>query len=112
MEIIKSLNASVIIKKYTIQDFRVFKTGFFIKIESELLNNTRLFIKEFSDEFDRKYSYHWQKVNGDLIIRWDNSPHHKEVITFPHHKHEGEKIMPNYDITIDDILNYIPNHRL
>lgn len=107
MEIIKSLDASGIIRKYTIQDFRIFKTGFFIKIEAELSDDTRLFIKEYSDEFDRKYSFHWQKANGDFIIRWDNSPHHKEIITYPHHKHERDKILPNYDITIDDVLKYI-----
>ena len=36
-----------------------------------------------------KYSHHWQDVNGQLIKRWDNAPHHPEIDTFPYHLHEG-----------------------
>ncbi len=34
-----------------------------------------------------KYSYHYQDLNGDLIFRYDMAPHHREIKTFPHHKH-------------------------
>lgn len=34
-----------------------------------------------------KYSYHYQDRNGDLIFRYDTAPHHREIETFPHHKH-------------------------
>ena len=34
-----------------------------------------------------KYSYHYQDCSGALIFRYDMAPHHKEVDTFPHHKH-------------------------
>lgn len=33
------------------------------------------------------YSYHWQDALGQLVKRWDNVPHHREVATFPHHLH-------------------------
>ena len=32
-----------------------------------------------------KYKYQWQFETGDLITRWDNVPHHREIATFPHH---------------------------
>jgi hypothetical protein len=36
-----------------------------------------------------KYRHHWQDADGNLIRRWDNAPHHKDIATFPHHLHDG-----------------------
>jgi len=33
------------------------------------------------------YAYHYQKSDGILIFRYDNTAHHKTVSTFPIHKH-------------------------
>ncbi len=33
------------------------------------------------------YAYHYQKANGELIFRYDNTAHHRTVSTFPIHKH-------------------------
>jgi len=44
-------------------------------------------INEPSYSYDYNYSYHWQNKNGKMIIRWDNDPHHKNLKTYPHHKH-------------------------
>jgi len=33
------------------------------------------------------YRIHWQTADGRLKRRWDNAPHHAEVLTFPHHVH-------------------------
>jgi hypothetical protein len=63
-----------------------------------------LFIKEYLDDFERNYSYHWQRQNGELIARWDNSPHHKHLITFPHQCHINEKVIESYDISYQEIL--------
>lgn len=38
-----------------------------------------------------KYSFHWQRPNGDLIRRWDNAPHHRQLATAPNHLHEGSE---------------------
>ncbi len=35
------------------------------------------------------YSYHWTDAQGDLIRRWDNTPHFPDLPRFPHHVHEG-----------------------
>lgn len=38
-----------------------------------------------------KYRYHYMSQDNKMIFRYDNAPHHKEITTFPHHKHfEGE----------------------
>lgn len=39
-----------------------------------------------------KYSFHWQRPDGSLIRRWDNAPHHPEIVSFPHHVHEGDEL--------------------
>lgn len=33
------------------------------------------------------YAYHYQKADGELIFRYDNTAHHKSISTFPIHKH-------------------------
>lgn len=40
-----------------------------------------------------KYRFYWQNESGKLIKRWDNAPHHPEIITFPDHLHDVWKIM-------------------
>lgn len=62
---------------------------------------------EYFDQHERNYSYHWQDKTGKLLVRWDNSPHHKNIPTFPHHKHTGENIEPSFEITLPDILKVI-----
>ncbi|MGR3318484.1 MAG: toxin-antitoxin system TumE family protein [Candidatus Anammoxibacter sp.] len=53
------------------------------------------------------YSYHWQEPNKKLLIRWDNSPHHKHIETFPHHIHYGNNVLPSYQISFEEILKVI-----
>jgi hypothetical protein len=35
------------------------------------------------------YSYHWADTDGNLIRRWDNTPHFPDLPGFPHHVHDG-----------------------
>jgi Family of unknown function (DUF6516) len=37
------------------------------------------------------YSFHLQDALGECVFRYDNSPHHPELPTFPHHKHVGSQ---------------------
>lgn len=78
-----------------------------IKIKATVLNGTALYITELHTPDYQKYSYHWQKENGELIIRWDNKPHWRNLKTFPHHRHEKERILPSYRIGIDDVIKMI-----
>ena len=36
-----------------------------------------------------RYRYHFQ--SNTLVLRYDNAPHHPEIVTHPHHKHIGPK---------------------
>jgi hypothetical protein len=47
------------------------------------------------------------KIRADLLrIRWDNAPHHRDICTFPHHKH-----LPNLEeskeMSLDGVLKEI-----
>ncbi|MBC8496544.1 MAG: hypothetical protein H8D37_02670 [Chloroflexi bacterium] len=41
---------------------------------------------------DGDYAFHWERrrQTGE-IFRWDNAPHHPEIITFPQHLHYGDE---------------------
>ncbi len=73
MEIIKCVEKSEIIKEYDILVFEIFEGGFYIKIRAALIDDTELYIREYSDVDERNYSYHWQDLNGRLLMRWDNA---------------------------------------
>lgn len=88
-------------------DWRDFVFGYYIKLYIEFVDNTELYVREYNGEFERYYSFHWQNTDGELIVRWDNAPHHKEIETFPHHKHIGDKIVGSSEITLYEILNSI-----
>ncbi|MHB8232628.1 MAG: toxin-antitoxin system TumE family protein [bacterium] len=62
---------------------------------------------KYTDEKERSYSYHWQDENQNLILRWDNAPHHNRILTFPHHKHVKEKTKENFNIDCFSILKEI-----
>ena len=53
-----------------------------------------------------RYSYYWLTEENALLIGWDNSPHHKTVQTFPHHKHVGQQsdLQPSQETCLEDVM--------
>ena len=39
------------------------------------------------------YRYHCQDADGNLIFRYDSTPHFPELPTFPHHKHCSDRVV-------------------
>ena len=63
-------------------------------------------------EIDKKqpvitYRYHYQTKNNELIFRYDNSPHHKEIASFPHHKHLKVKVVHTKQKTLLEVVEEI-----
>jgi hypothetical protein len=54
-----------------------------------------------------KYSYYWLDGRNQLIIGWDNAPHHKELPNFPHHKHTYGRTLASYEVGLDAVLKVI-----
>ena len=97
---------SGIILSYKVTRFEQFGQFFKLRVEVELIDHSRLFIREtVLDETNRKYAYHWQDQNGKLLIRWDNAPDW-ELKTFPHHKHIGKEdhVEPSYERTLEQVM--------
>ncbi len=103
---LKLFNKSGIIKKHTILEIKYSTSAQYLKARVELKNGDILHVKEYISSTEHLYSYHWQKENGDLIIRWDNSPHHRHLLTFPHHKHSPD-LEESYETTFKDVIKVI-----
>ncbi len=55
-----------------------------------------------------KYSYHCQNKAEKVVFRYDMAPHHKEIKTFPHHKHLGsEKVIESIAPRLGEVLHEI-----
>jgi len=44
---------------------------------------------------------------GNLIMRWDNQPHWRDIRTFPHHKHKGDEVQESKERNLADVLEFI-----
>jgi hypothetical protein len=42
--------------------------------------------------------------NNNLIFRFDNAKHHKELKTYPHHKHSFDMVCESHEVDLFDIL--------
>ncbi len=55
------------------------------------------------------YSYHWADADGNLIRRWDNTPHFPDLPNAPHHIHDGsaDAVHPGQPTSIFAVLDEI-----
>ena len=52
-----------------------------------------------------KYAYALVAAGGEVLLRYDNAPHHPEVLTFPNHKHtQGNAIEPLNNTDLDGFV--------
>ena len=53
-----------------------------------------------------KYRFHLMNVNDEMVFRYDNTPHHLEIATHPHHKHvKGEEVpRRSKEVGLKDVL--------
>lgn len=54
-----------------------------------------------------KYSFNFSDGKRVMIFRYDNAAHHREIPTFPHHKHLGSRIQPSKEIGLAQVLSEI-----
>lgn len=65
---------------------------------------------EFSEQLPttrRKFRLHYMDAQGCLIVRWDSAPHHKDLDTFPFHKHTPAGIEEHEAITLLETLDEV-----
>jgi hypothetical protein len=51
-----------------------------------------------------KYRYQYMDSNNAPVFRYDNAPHHKEITSFPMHKHLGDKVVESDMPDIKELL--------
>lgn len=83
-----------------------------LKIKATVKDGSVLYVTELQTTGYQKYSYHWQNEGGEMLIRWDNSPHYRNLKTYPHHMHEYGKIKPSHRITVEEVINVIKSSLL
>jgi hypothetical protein len=96
-----------VVSGYEVHDYRTWPDGFYVYLVAQIADGTQLHVREYVSSSERMYSYHWQRSSGVLICRWDNAPHHRELATFPHHKHVGSHVQGSTEIGLDDVLELI-----
>jgi hypothetical protein len=106
-QILNELRKSKIIKEITILELIQEEETQAIRIKATIINNTILYINEVIHREENRYSYHWQTPKGKMLMRWDNAPHWKNISTFPHHKHIGNKLLPSPRPILKEILTEI-----
>jgi len=100
---VKILKESSIVESILSIDSDAYGDYYRLKIQARLINGWKLNVWEHAMPGFIRYAYHISK-GSELIIRWDNAPHHKKIATFPHHKHVGEIILESNEVEIEDIL--------
>jgi hypothetical protein len=83
-----------------------------IRGEARFVDRSRLNFSELVADIQTAivrtmYSFHYQNSNDELIFRYDDTPHHPEVTSFPHHKHSGETVLPTEPPTLETVLKEI-----
>jgi hypothetical protein len=95
-----------VFKSTEILDFKSGESFYFIKAKAVLIDDSQLHIREYNSLDSYLYSYHWQDRDGSLRIRWDNAPHHKELCTFPDHKH-SPGLEESREMSLEDVIKEI-----
>ena len=57
-----------------------------------------------------KYGYTLVQA-GMRVLGWDNARHHKDIRTYPHHKHIGEAVTESFEISLGDVLLFIEKYK-
>lgn len=81
------------------------------------LNGSIIFIDESVFEFTEKFSslghryrFHYMDKKKNLIVRWDNIPHHRNFLNFPYHKHINSRVEPSEDLNLIDALGKVQEY--
>ncbi len=93
------------------EDIRTSVEGFF-KARLNLIDDSILDFREYVNIKKNKitrytYSFHYHKLQ-QLIFRYDNTPHHPHISSFPYHKHlSSGEVIDCLEPTLASILNEI-----
>lgn len=61
-------------------------------------------VKDTSKKEKIKYRYQFMDENRELIFRYDNAYHHKNIKTYPHHKHDFDNVKESPEPDLEEVL--------
>lgn len=99
----------------TLEELRLMLTtvGAIFQANARFYDGSRLLIVEEVERVSSRdvrrvaYKFHYQQTDGTLVFRYDDSPHHPHLSTFPHHKHAGDSIIEAAVPDLADVLREI-----
>ena len=107
MDAFRLLERSEAVLSFDVIDHRVWRAGSYLRLCVLLRDGSELHTREFVNDVERKYSVHWQSGTGVLLARWDNAPHHPDLLTYPDHKHVEVGVEATSEVGLDDVLDCI-----
>lgn len=109
----KTISSNPIVLSSSIQKYigpnnnTAYLKGSILFIDSSSLD-IAVFAKETNKVFSvEKYRFHYMDNKGRMLFRYDNAPHHRELSSFPNHKHTGSNAVSSSPRELKDILNEI-----
>ena len=97
-----------IIYSYEIQRYKQYDGAYEFAAVVWFNDKSVLYIKDYVFlNGERKYSFHWQDEQNKLLRRWDNSPYHKDIKTFPFHLHTATGLEKSRPMTLKKVLEFI-----
>ena len=94
-------------------DIMLTSLGAVIRARINFYDGSQLSISEHIDvgtdqQIDRRsYKFHYQTAEGTLVFRYDNAPHHRNLSTFPAHKHIKDDVIEARPPDFTDVLRQI-----
>ncbi len=71
------------------------------------IDTTRLEFTESINPERCRYRFQYMDVDGNIIFRYDNAPHHRDIATFPDHKHVGDAVCESPSISLRQVIEEI-----
>ncbi len=99
---------SSIIAGYEVRRYRQFGGAYEHVAIIRFIDHSELHVRDYLFfDGERKYSFHWQNAKKEIIRRWDNSPHHPQIATFPFHLHTTDDVRESMPMTLKKVLDFI-----
>jgi len=112
-----AVHGCIVVATYSLNIVQLSPNTGYVEGEIMVVDGSRLAFFEFlrwgvaGSDLDReKYRYHFMDTSNQLIFRYDNAPHHREVATFPHHKHSLTGVTNSIAPRFAEVLAEIETH--
>ncbi|MCJ7478822.1 MAG: DUF6516 family protein [Candidatus Nanohaloarchaeota archaeon QJJ-7] len=105
-ETLQVLRDSSIVENVEDISFQGYEETFRLEARAILVNAWKLDVFIHRTEDRDRYSFHVSE-DAELVVRWDNAPHHPGIRTHPYHRHENDEIHPSEEMDVRKVLREI-----